>query len=474
MKKIVFGLLIASLLFPMLQEHFQIVKEKQLTGFVPENDKPELNRHNWLSGDFQEKFSKLKDDNYGFRSFFIRLFNQIDFSLFSKTHAEVTCGKKNYLFQLGYIYEYNGRLNVGNEVMKNNISKLKKIQNYLSEKNITLLTVVAPTKSDYFSEYQPSYAGPESPDRNYKLLVRDAKEADVRLIDFNHWFLQLKDTTRYPLFPQYGIHWNFYGMTLCADSIVKYLRKERNENLRKMSWTLELADSPRGTDYDLGYLLNIFQKLPTKNKIPYPKYIFDADSSGPRPRLLVIADSFYWTIFNEHVFSHIFKNETFFYYYNEAHPRENFPSQYVSDLNMVNEIEKYDVVILLQSGGNYGNPGLNFVQSFDMDIEKLKQGTEADLKTIRSDAELTNLANHWSDSLHITPDLAQKALADFRVKKFLEEVSKVKIQMRGNPDWMNSLTSKSLATQKTIARVMDEDARWIIQSEKDYNGFKQF
>ena len=174
--------------------------------------------------------------------------------------------------------------------MRSDFEKIKVVQDYLQKKNILYLTVVAPSKADYYSEFLPDYYSSRiSSRRNYSLILENAGKENVNLIDLNKWFKDLKDTISYPLFPKQGIHWSYYGMALSADSIIKYIEKKNNILLPDFSWTLEYPDTLRGTDYDLGDLLNIVSTLPY-NKMTYPKFSFSNDTT--KTPLLVIGDSF--------------------------------------------------------------------------------------------------------------------------------------------------------------------------------------
>jgi len=467
MKKAIFIFLIFSLLIPKIQENFKILKVKELIGSTETKQKPEFNFTNWMSGEYQNKYSEYKDETFGLRNWFVYFFNQIDFSLFSKTHADVIVGREGYLFQGGYIDEVTGKNFIGDSAMKKNVDRIKRIENYLNRKNIFLMTVLAPGKSDYYQEYLPAYyAKRVNNQRNYNYLLKFGAEEKIRLLDFNKWALQIKDTSKYPLFPKQGIHWNFYCMALCADSMVKYIEVNTNRNINNLSWTLEFPDNLRGTDYDLGGLLNIFEKLPY-NKMPYPKFSLEEDSTASKPRLLVVADSFYWTIFNEQIFTRIFSNETYFYYYSSIYPSGRTASEYTPDLDILTEVEKFDVVLLLQSSGNYGNPGVNFAQAVDRELDRLDQFTDEEVKKINENEKLVVQARYIADSLNVSQDSAQIILAENRVRKYFTRLSEIKIQMRTSPEWVKELYEKSALQNKTMEQIMEADADWIIKQEEN-------
>ncbi len=467
MKKTIFIILIFSLLIPKIQEQFQILKVKALAGVTSTSSKPEFSFERWMSGEFQNSYSEYKDETFGLRNWFIYLFNQFDFSLFSKTHVDVVVGKHGYLFQQGYIDEVTGRNFVGEDIMKKNVERIKRVEDYLDRKNIFLMTALVPGKTDYYREYLPDYySGKISDKRNYTSFLKFANEKDIRYIDFNGWALHVKDTSKLLLFPKQGIHWNFYCMALCADSIVRYIEKNSNRDIRNFTWKLEFPDNLRGTDYDLGQLLNIFEKLPY-DKMPYPKFIYEEDSTKLKPRLLVIADSFYWTIFNERIFKNIFDDETFIYYYSTVFPEGKLSSNYTPDLDILSVVEKYDVVLLLQSSGNYGNPGVNFVQAVEKDLDRLDQRTSVELEKISKNEILSGEAERYADSLNVSRDSASFVFAQHKVRKYFSRISEIKIQMRQNQQWMQELLNKSYTQNRPIEQIMEEDADWIIRQEEN-------
>ena len=62
----------------------------------------------------------------------------------------------------------------------------------------------------------------------------------------------MKDTASWPLYPQCGIHWSKYGMSLCADSLFDYIASIRGITLPDFGWdSLEVSQELKDTDYDV-------------------------------------------------------------------------------------------------------------------------------------------------------------------------------------------------------------------------------
>ncbi len=73
LKHLVFVFFIISLFFPLIQQHFKIIKEKPLEGFFNIEDYPSLSMEKWKSGEFQKQFETASNDQIGFHDFFIEL-----------------------------------------------------------------------------------------------------------------------------------------------------------------------------------------------------------------------------------------------------------------------------------------------------------------------------------------------------------------------------------------------------------------
>jgi hypothetical protein len=439
----------------------ELFQELPLSGVTVSSSKPAFNFHQWFKGTYQDQFSKYVEENSGFRSSLIRLNNQVNYSLFNSSPASVTIGKGGYLFQGDYIDEITGKNFVGENSMVSNLKNLRKAQDYLKSRNIFLLTVLAPGKADFYKEYLPEYYSKRiSTQRNYNSIIRNIGKENINLIDFNNWFLQLKDTTRFPLFPKQGIHWTSYGMALCADSIVRYIEVKKNISLPDISWTLDGSDSLKGTDYDLGSFLNIYEVLP-HDKIWYPYFTIHDDLSMIHPRLLVCGDSFYWTIYNEHIFSRVFYNETFYYYSHTIYPSTGTQSLSAHDLDLLKELENYDIIILLNSQANYGVPGGNFIKLLLGTLHNQNIYKERAINSILDSKFLLSRSEQIALQKNISLDSSISILADSFVADRFSKISKIKNEMRKNPEWLNSLNAKAASDDRSLEEVMQSDAEWM-------------
>ena len=94
-KHIIFYVLILLMLLPALQQSLRLFGERPLDGDFVLAERPVLTRSSWNSMEYQQKFNSWLEQHIGFRNFFVRLQNQLDFSLYRKANAEgVVIGKK--------------------------------------------------------------------------------------------------------------------------------------------------------------------------------------------------------------------------------------------------------------------------------------------------------------------------------------------------------------------------------------------
>jgi len=111
-QKYILIIIIAFALFvPMTQMNLNLFGVQTLEGGISIAEKPEFKRENYWNLTWQEDFSKYVNDNFGFRTWYVRLINQIRYSFFNHTKAPgVVIGKNGELFIESYIDDYIGKI----------------------------------------------------------------------------------------------------------------------------------------------------------------------------------------------------------------------------------------------------------------------------------------------------------------------------------------------------------------------------
>ena len=420
-KKSLYFLILILLAFTAIQENIHLFKPLPLKGYYTTWHQPGFSFSGWFHGVYQDSCTAYFRENNGFRSDLVRLYNQVDYSLFSVPHAaKIILGKKGYLFSEEYINAYTGSNFSGKNLCDEKVKSLKKLQELLwNEKKIFLLVILTPDKGTYYSEYIPNrYMKRKKALTNYGYYAAKCKEAGINLIDFNRWFLKAKDTSRYPLYPKTGIHWTDYGALLAADSLLRYLQARLHLPLPVMVVdSIETSSTARDVDDDIAQTLNLIWQIPTP-VYAYPKYHFTY-TTREKPSALIIGDSFYWNWYPD-LIKNVFSNDEFWYYNMDVYPESRTNPKHVSQVDVAEAINRQKIIILIQVNGAKGNLGYGF------------------------------------------PDLALNELDPSKSK----EVKKVEDEIRSQPEWMKMVEEKALKNHLTINEQLKQDALYMLDLQK--------
>lgn len=343
-------LIILLMSMPAIQMRWQIFDIKPLDGAFTLAEQPHFTKKAWNSGEFQEGIEKYLKDNAGFRPFLVRLQNQVDYTFFRKGNAEgATIGKTRQLYEYDYIRSWLAIDDPGDIFITKKLNRARYVQDYLKrEKGIDLEIVFEPGKASFYPEYIPrKYTEKKNGPSTYERFVQKAKETGLDYIDWEAWFQQLKPTSEYPLFPKYGTHWSVYGMKFAADSMLRFIGNRRGIKLGEFKVDrTETSRKPRDTDDDVARTMNLLFP-PSGELLAYPIFSFDTTNTADRPMVLVVADSYYWNIFNTRIPKNLFANEAFWYFNALVYPDYYYKPVRTENLDLLAEVEKQDVIFLM-------------------------------------------------------------------------------------------------------------------------------
>lgn len=353
------ALILGVLMLPMIQLKTYFFELEPLRGAIEKTEPVSLNAENWFSGKYQETKDKIYSEQFGFRSAFIRVNNQIDYSVFSKIHAKnVIVGKNNYLYEETYINAFYGRDFVGEDSIRIKLTKLKFVKDELSKRNKTLLVVLAPSKATYFPEFIPDHLKSRKDPRNYGYYRKFLTELEIPTIDFDAYFRMHKEDSKYPLYGQYGVHWSTYGAALAADSIIRFIEKERKIDMPNLYWNKVETTYPNADDSDLLAGMNLLKKYKTYS-MAYPKIQFSKGKT--KPNMVMISDSFYWVIYGFRM-NKVFSKDDFWYYNHDVFSYNRKGSTTTSTLNLKDEINNHEIFVIMCTDANLPRFGWGVVE----------------------------------------------------------------------------------------------------------------
>ncbi len=434
----------------------------------------------WFDGSFQNHYSKGVEDHIGLRNSLFRLHNQYDFSLFGISHAQgFIKGKNGFLFEEDYIYEYTGKFFIGKNTIERKFKKLKDIQDVLKAQNINLIPVIEPGKASYFPEFIPDHYNPEKRTlSNHDYFLELFKNLNIDYLDLNQYFLRLKKSTPYPLFPKYGMHWSIYGVALATDTLIKFIAKNHPGAIPSMQiGEIEISDSLRYTDNDIGNMLNLIFPLPNV-QAAYPKLHFENDPQKKKLLVLVIADSYYLNIVNG-IADNIFGKQEYWYYNSKVYPAiiDNDNPVYIDKSDLKKKLSEFDVILLMTSEINMHCGYWNFIdevfQAFHPEYKESHVYEKENL--IRNQREwfrfMVSKARKQGVTLEemIRIDAEYSFFNDYNSiqnKNFEDTIAHIAISIRNNPEWLKTVNEKAKAMNIPLEEMIDRDARYQYEQQK--------
>lgn len=452
MKKIttktwLFIAIIFAFFLPIIQQIVPIIKLIELNGSFEKKQYQAISFDSWFNGEYQQNTEKYLNEQFGFRSIFVKIYNQMYYSLFNTPKANsVLIGKNNYLYEEAYINAYFGNDFIGNDSIKRKVQRLKKIEEALKKSNTDLIIVLAPGKASYYPEYIPENLITKKKTTNYEIYQKELSQQQLSFVDFNKWFCDMKDTSSYPLFPKTGIHWSKYGELLAADSLIKFIQKKRNKPLPSLQMK-EMNPSTRAqfSDNDIERGMNLLFKIPNiemaypnfdiinrpdtkpkaiviendkneKNlllKIPTIKMVYPVNTN---PKAIVVSDSYYWEMFNWGISDKVFNNGKFWYYNEQIYPDSYETSLKVNDVDLKKELENVDLVILMTTDANLYKFAFGFIEEVYAELYNEKQASNSKEKRIKHHINAIKGTPKWLESIRINAEKDSMSLDEAILK----------------------------------------------------------
>jgi hypothetical protein len=356
------GILLA-LFLPLLQDLFRLKRNiEPLKGSFEMSRDTSFSWTGWFDGGYQQQKEKFLRDSFGLHDLCVRLNNQVNFNLFKKAGTVyVVVGKENYLYEVGYFNAYFGEDFVGEKKLDSLAERVRDIQDTLRRLNKLILPVLAPGKASFYPEFIPDKYRREPRVSNYLYLSAAMRAKGVDHLDFNRHFIEQKHRSDYPLYPQYGIHWSDYGAIMAFDSIVRYVELKLDRELPEIVFTnTRITDTLQNTDDDVIKAMNLLWE-PRTFPMGYPSWNVKYDSTRHhKPRLLVIADSFWWYIYSTGLPGAVFKGDRFWFYNEAMYPESYTKPIFVKDIDHAAAIRNADVILILHSEATLSRFGRGF------------------------------------------------------------------------------------------------------------------
>ena len=356
--------LTALLLFAFaIQQQTGLFKFKELNGVVDSSPRPEWTWNNFVDGGLQDSTEAYLQQNFGFREPLTRFYNQTEWTLFRYSQAaedeRIVITPDNWIFEPWTVEEYyqshayqhaKDSLEMA-EKLEAEAQRLLQVQKLLEPYGTRLFVALLPGKELVCGEHMPKNTQYffDKKITAYDFYRTRFKELGINHIDLGEWFVQMKDTVSYPLFPQTGTHWSNLAAIHAADTLIRYMEHLSDSNMVNII-TDDIFQRTLKPDADLESLMNLIWPLQKRpNMLTMATY--DFDTTAWRPSLITIGDSFYWNILNFTPVWDVFKSVPYWYYFSTAYFDDDdlTVTHKISDLDVLQEVIDADFVMLAYS-----------------------------------------------------------------------------------------------------------------------------
>lgn len=462
---LLFGLLMVFLFSFMLQEHLHLFKTTALKGNFGAVAKPTLTYKFYQNGDFQKSAEKYVSRNFGFREPIIRLYNQYCWDFFRKEYVSFThVGKENWLFYSHNVNDYYGTemyewFDDKEEAQKKyekEVRLLNKVRNILEQYDVTLLTMIAPSKSSIYPEYMPRRDFDTTSLNARSYYLNRFAETRMPCLDMTEYFLQMKDTCSFFLFPPTGDHWNF-STVYATDTLMRFMEQLRNQPIPHIEYGNEWRNTCcTGDDknVDMEPDLNLMRPIRYNSKFDYKErdYHVVCDSACTKPIVLAIGNSFFFRIKNYIPPRQACSHFDFWYYNRVAYQGVEEIIDTVAFIDRLGVLLDAEYIIWSSSASQMYRATENFAEDAIIELcigeqrfkERIKELNDSlfdgngDLKKLRSMMR--------KDPEAYFPEIAGDSIPSARNPRLLEDDflkrRDIRRQIKHDQQWMATITTK--------------------------------
>lgn len=488
---------------PMAEEHLKLFPVKPLHGVMVSAQPPKVTFKNFSSGKMQSETERYISDHFGFREPIIRLYNQYVWDCYRKTFVKsIVVGKDRWLYGKEFTDDYMGErmkeyVSTSQQLIDRcyaEASRLRKVQEILAEYDKYLFVIIEPGKTRTYPEQLP------------RAITEGAQAADdivcaadiyptvfdnlgVNYMNIDRWFMEMKDTVDFMLYPQTGTHWSNLAALYATDSLIRYMEQLGQIPINHLEISQIRFDTTMKPDDDLEQLLNVFRTVRTRAN-QYAQYTIQVDTAATKPAWIHIGDSYYWNISYHIPLDKLFRRHPYWYYNSTIFYDEQHHS--TTEVDLIREFADVDFISL-----GYCTSQIYALSSYFSSqalVRLCYEQSEVDQVANRIIDNMNN-SEEWKASLQKKADAQGKpletimkndayyllfsnpeqyfpALGDEHPKprnrmlcQYITDdpLGKVLRNMYNDQQWLQSLKEKAMEKHVDLETVMLQDAEWMLQ-----------
>lgn len=481
---LLFVLVMVLLFLPIIQEKFDVVPAKPLKGVFEPTPKPSLTFDSYRSNTYQAQIEKYVGEHFGFREFVIRLYNQYVWSAYNKTYCHfIVPGKNDYLFYAQAVNEYYGielkkHFKSNEEAMKvadKELRMMNKLRHVLKDYGIEFVAFMAPDKSEVYPEFLPRCDADTSTVHLDDYFSHRMDEIGFPYINMTKWFVSMRDTVPFPLFPKTDSHWR-YSAIYGYDSLFRFINALDGE----AKFPPIHIGTPEAYETDQlegdEETLNLMFPIPG-NRIKYKSDItIDKDTLHRKPKVLFVGDSFVWSMNEFLPTREIMADKEIWFYNNTAFMGFDSNKKSVKDIDRLSHILNADYVVFYSAGHQWWEATFGFAKDALLQLcvsDSLFEATVTDYANRYRDKEgysdmseeelRGNMAWLLRNNPELIPGLDGEDMPSIRNAERIEKALSMK-QIKTDKSWLVAL--QMYAAQNSIS----VDEALLVEVDRMANG----
>ena len=452
---ILFALLMVFLFVPIIQEWTDFIPVRPLKGVIMETPKPELTFDNYKSNIYQTQIEKYASEHFGLREPVIRIYNQYVWSAYNKTYCHfIVPGKQGYLYYALAVKEHFGtellhHYKSNEAAMKDVDTELRmmnKVRHVLKDYGIEFLAFIAPDKPEVYPEYLPRRDADTTTVHIDEYFSQRMTETSFPFINMTDWFVQMRDTASFPLFPRTDSHWR-YASIYGFDSLFRFINTLDGEakfpTLHIGPPIVYESDKLEGDEETLNLIFRIHD-----DKTQYKSNItVEPDSTHRKPKVLFVGDSFIYSMNDFMPIRKIMEDREIWFYNNTAYEGFDNKTESVKDIDRLSHILNADYVVFYSAGHQWWEATYGFAK-------------DALLQLCVSDSLFEASVNEQADKFrHLEgyDDLTEKELR-----------GQMEWMLRNNPELIPGLEGEDMPTIRNTERIEQAKFTNRIKADKDW------
>ena len=454
---VLFILLMIFLFAPIIQGSTSLFPVKPLKGVFEPTPKPELTFDNYYSNTYQKQIEQYTSERFGFREPVIRLYNQYLWSAYNKTYCHfIVPGKDGYLYYTSAINEH-----YGNELLKHfdsnqeamdqadkEIRLMNKLRHVLKDYGIEFLAFIAPDKPEVYPEYLPNREADTTTIHLADYYARRMEETGFPFINMTDWFVSMKDTVSFPLFPKTDSHWR-YSSIYGFDSLFRFINTLDGEakfpNIHIGAPVAYKSKEREGDEATLNLIFGI-----RGGKTKYKSDItVESDTTHRKPKVLFVGDSFINSLAEFMPIRDIMADREVWFYNNTAFEGFDNKTENLADINRLSRLFNADYVVFYSAGHQWREATYGFAK-------------DALLQLCVSDSLFEATLDHYTQTKRNEGENAMLSDEEFHNKMiWLLECDPERIPGLGGEDMPTIRNIEGIALARRINEIKkDED--WVL------------